>query len=294
MSFHWNLSSDEEDETEEWKSKLIVADKSGAARAPNPTLATPTLRQEAAKNDSSVARMPTNNQNVQGFDFSEDDDEEEVDWEDADDNDDAEVEEEDSKMPAKETPTFRPVTIDMNQKTAATSPSKTKKKKRGRRSYRFHSLPPHLQSLLIHIQQSHLLALASRAMQISRCCSDVELLHVVHSLVPVVEANSIVPTEAEVRGFVSWYTYFVNHVEQRRRNIRAANEAAGAPAVRRSKKRKAPPLDVDRLGSVQPDRLLQISSYLSPANDDHPPPDGDDFMELSNQDKVQLLVAMVR
>jgi hypothetical protein len=189
MSFHWNLSSDEEDETEEWKSKLIVADKSGAARAPNPTLATPTLRQEAAKNDSSVARMPTNNQNVQGFDFSEDDDEEEVDWEDADD-DDAEVEEEDSKMPAKETPTPRPVTIDMNQKTAATSPSKTKKKKRGRRSYRFHSLPPHLQSLLIHIQQSHLLALASRAMQISRCCSDVELLHVVHSLVPVVEANS--------------------------------------------------------------------------------------------------------
>ena len=230
----------------------------------------------------------------QGLCFSEDDEEKEIDWEDADDVDDKD---EDTKMPAKDalsakdTASLKPVTIDMNP--PKSPKAKKAKRKVGRKVYRFHSLPPNLQSLLACIQQSHLLTLTSRAIQLSRCCSDYELLHIAHSLVPLTEHSfDEVPTEVDVREFASWYMDLVNRVAQRRRRIRAANVAAGAPATRRSKKRKAPSLNVDSLGSIHPNRLLQVSSYLSAANDEHP--QLTDEMELSNQDKTQLLVAMAR
>lgn len=290
MSFHWNLSSDEEDETEEWKSKFATENYFPAPPAPRKYLSAKVTPETPV--DSSVARMPADNKS-QGFHFSDDDndDEDEIDWEDAEDDQDADDDEmQDRKMPAK------PVTIDMNPTKAASPTKKKNKKRKARRSYRFHSLPPHLQSLLVHIQQSHLLALTSRAVMLSRCCSDLELLHVAHSLDSTPEPNdNAVPTEVEVREFVSWYADFVNNVARRRRIIREANEAAGAPAMRRSKKRKAPSLDVDCLGSITPGRLLEIACFLSPTHDDHPPIDGeDDDVELSNQDKVQLLVAMAR
>jgi len=291
MSFHWSLSSDEEEETEEWQSKL-------AENAALPTQVTPLSDQSC---DFNVARMPTKN-DAQGLYFSEeDDDNDEVDWEDAEEDDEGDGTKmdngaEDTKMPALMDIAPKPVTIDMNPSTSSQPQKKKRKRTLGRKMYRFYSLPPHLQTHLLHIQQSHLLALSSRAVQLSQCCSNPELLHVAHSLIPAVEQNEVlaeVPTEAEVRQFVSWYMLFVNRVSQRRRSIRAANEAAGAPAMRGSKKRKAPSLDVNRLGTTQPEHMLQVASYLSSANDDHPDLSNDE-MELSNQDKVQLLVAMAR
>ena len=292
MSFHWDLSSDEEEETEEWRGKLAENPKRPAAITP--------LGDAAPWNqsDSNVARMPSNS-DAEGFDFSDEEDDE-VDWEDADDEgemQDTKMPAQDTKMPATNVVTPKPVTIDMNKSTASEPPKKKRKRNVGRKKYRFASLPPHLQSLLVQVRRSHLLTLSSRAIQLSRCCSDVELLHVANSLIPIGEQNDSsvgeVPSECEVRHFVSWYTEFVNNVSQRRRSIRAANEAAGAPVMRKPKKREAPPLDKDRMGSVKPDRLLQIASYLSSSNDEHPDLWTED-MEVSNQEKVQLLVAMAR
>ena len=290
MSFHWNLSSDEEDENEEFESKLSMSEmKTNRA----PAHVTPqSSSTTASSNNSSVARMPTAS-DAQDFFFSDDEDEDEVDWEDADSVGSDELL--DAKLPANNTHQApKPVTIDMNAPQQTSADTKKKKKRSGRRIYRFHSLPPHLQSLLLDIQHSHLLTLSSRAIQISQCCSNSEVLHVAYSLVPNQNgSNDQVPTQAEVREFVSWYTSLVNQVTQRRRRIRAANEAAGAPTMRQSKKRKVS-LDENRLASIQPDRLLEVSSYLSPTNEEHHHLLMQDPMELSNQDKVQLLVAMAR
>jgi xeroderma pigmentosum group C-complementing protein len=284
MSFHWNLSSDEEDENEEFESKLSEVNRA-------PAHVTPQSSKTATSNDSSVARMPTTT-DAQDFFFSDDDGEDEVDWEDADSVGSDEFL--DTKLPSNNNgQTPKPITIDMNAPTKANA--KKNRKRSARRMYRFHSLPPHLQSLLLDIQRSHLLTLSSRAIQISKCCSNSEVLHVANSLVPTSQnsSNDQVPREVEVREFLSWYTTLVNQVTQRRIRIRAANEAAGAPPSRQSKKRKVS-IGEHRLASIQPDRLLEVSSFLSPTNEEHHHLLIQDQMELSNQDKVQLLVATAR
>ena len=292
MSFHWNLSSDEEDENEEFESNKLSSEMNRRARAH----VTPQKNATATdiNNESSVAGIPTTS-NEQDFFFSDADDEDDVDWEDAD-SDVSSDELLDTKLPANNNMQVapKPVTIDMNAPQQTSANTKKKKKRAGRRMYRFHSLPPHLQSLLVDIQRSHLLTLSSRAIQISQCCSNLEVLHVAYSLVPNQNSShDQVPTEAEVREFVSWYTNLVNQVSQRRRRILAANEAAGAPTMRQSKKRKVS-VDEHKLASIQPDHLLEVSSYLSPTNEAHHHLLMEEQMELSNQDKVQLLVAMAR
>lgn len=101
----------------------------------------------------------------------------------------------------------------------------------------------------------------------------------------------MVPTEDEVRQFVTRYCDFVILVNQRRRTIRAANEAAGAPR-RSNKKREVDSFNVHKCGAVNPEHLLQVALFLSPTNDEHPPIDDD--MQLTNQDKVLLLIALIR
>ena len=284
MSFHWNLSSDEEEESHEWQSKWDIT--SGEDTKPPARSSVPVVDKTTTENVAETYLVDTG-----GFEFSEEE-EEDVDWEDADDDDDDALP--DTKLAA--TPTLVPVTINMNQ--PAQSPEKKQKKRTTRRRvYRFHSLPPDLQSLLLHIQQSHLLTLTSRAVQLSRCCSERELLHVAHSLVPLADWPLDTPTEAQVRDFMSWYFDLVNRTEERRRRTYAANVAAGAPTskrgVRRSKSAKRSP--INGLGVTKPDRLFRVSSYLSHTNDDHPQLiESDDEIELNNQDKTQLLISMVR
>lgn len=279
MSFHWNLSSDEEEETQEWKGKLYKYTPDNTK--PTPREITPGTCTEDVVDDSSVARKPILNE----FDFLEEEEEEEIEWEDASD-----VADEDTKPAAKAL--LAPVTIDMNRPPER---QETRKRKRvvRRRVYRFHSLPSDLQSLLLHIQQCHLLTLTSRAVQLSRCCSDCELLHVAHSLMPLAENLSETPTVADVRQFASWFFDLVNRTAERRRRAYDANVAAGAPVMKRGRTRqqKTKGASID-MGVTRPDRLFQVSSYLSSTNDEHP--QLSDEIELSNQDKTQLLVAMVR
>lgn len=279
MSFHWNLSSDEEEETQEWQGKLYTPDNTKPTSPREITLGA----EDVVDGFSGVARKPQAIMNE--FYFSEEEEEEEIEWEDAND-----VAEEDSKPAAKAS--LVPVTIDMNRQPEH---QETRKRKRvvRRGVYRFHSLPSYLQSLLLHIQQCHLLTLTSRAVQISRCCSDWELMHVARSLMPLAENSSETPTEADVREFASWYFDLVNRTAERRRRAYDANVAAGAPVLKRGRGRqqKTKGTSTD-MGVTRPDRLFLISSYLSSTNDEHP--QISDEIELSNQDKTQLLVAMVR
>jgi hypothetical protein len=286
MSFHWNLSSDEEGEAWEWQGKLKL-NTPDSTMPPRPREITPGAEDDV-DGTGGVARKSQST--INDFYFSEEEEEdEEIEWEDADDV----AEDLDTKPAAK--PSLLPVTIDLNRPPEC---HETKKRKRAvrRRLYRFHSLPSNLQSLLLHIHQCHLLTLTSRAVQLSRCCSDWELMHVAHSLIPLDENSSETPTEAEVREFASWYFNLVNRTKERRRRAYAANLAAGAPVTKRGrerhKKMKRALNYPYNLGVTLPDRLLQVSSYLSSTNDEHPPLSED--IDLSGQDKTQLLVAMIR
>jgi hypothetical protein len=283
MSFHWNLSSDEEDEAWEWQGKLDTPDNT----KPPPLREITPGAEDDVDGYSGVARKPQ--ATMDEFYLSEEEGEEEIEWEDADDV----ADDLDTKPAAK--PSLVPVTIDMNRPRER---QETKKRNRvvRRQVYRFHSLPSDLQSLLLHIQQCHLLTLTSRAVQLSRCCSDWELLHVAHSLIPLDENSSETPTEAEVREFATWYFNLVNRTTERRRRAYAANVSAGAPVTKRrrerQKKTKGTSTNLITFGVTLSDRLLQASSYLSSTNDEHP--QLSEEIELSNQDKTQLLVAMIR
>ena len=280
MSFHWNLSSDEEDETQEWQEKLNTPDNT---KTTSPREITPGSCTEDVVDGSGVARKPQAIMNE--FYFSEGEEEEEIEWEDASD-----VVDEDTKPAAK--PSLVPVTIDMN---CPPERQETRKRKRAVRRgvYRFHSLQSDLQSLLLSIQQCHLLTLTSRAIQISRCCSDWELLHVAHSLMPLAENSSETPTESDIRELACWYFDLVNRTSERRRRAYDANVAAGAPVMKRRRKQQQKTEGVSSdMGVTHPDRLFRVSSYLSSTNDEYP--QLSDEVELSNQDKTQLLVALVR
>jgi hypothetical protein len=308
MSFDWNISSDEEEGFEDWTA--------GQSRA--------NLQSKNDGDDSSSEEEEEENNKgttavafgFGGKDTEEDyDDDDEVNWEDAEDNDegnndDNEEPVEDSKLATDPLlAALKPVTVDWNQKSQANDKNKSKRSKnKSRKMYRFDHLPPDLQAFLASLQKTHLLSLTSHALFVSNACSDDELLHLAHSLIPeqwtlsseMNQTRAAVPTELEVRTFCTWFFDVVNHTEERRRRTRQANRRAGAPRGRnqhsKRKSKGSVPLVMD--DHSIPDRLIKYCSYLSRTNNDDQQPLEDDDATLhfqwASHDKTQLLVTMAR
>jgi xeroderma pigmentosum group C-complementing protein len=303
MSFYWNLSSEDEleGEDEDELDQHERGDQFQAVQSPALGCSPPkeTVVSPVAVTVATVA--PCVDDDV----FSDDEDDE-VDWEDADDEEEA-FEEEDSKPAAAP---LRPITINIGKKKLDDRFSKNKKKTkrtRTRKIYRNKSLSPGVGQLLRNLHKAHALALSTRAVMISECCSNEDLLHLSHSLVSLeISSSAKVPSLDQVKKLCTWYFNFVNRVDQRRRARLRSNAAAGA-TTRRKRDRKrttahgksgqyyTPPPKVNGHGTVTPLLLMQLCSYLSSLNDENPQLDTETGnYRITSLDKVQLLIVMAR
>ena len=303
MSFHWNLSSEDELEGEDEEEKgmissnpsldLCIGQINSTSRPSGPLSYAQDKPPHIAVAIAAV---------VPSFDPVSDEDD--IDWEDADEDESVEEDEEDSKPAAAP---LRPITItiDQSKDRRANNSHKKKKRKRTRNVYRNASLSADLSQLLKDLHKAHILALMSRAVLLSKACSISDILHLAHSLVPLrFETETQLPTLEQVRSLCLWYFDFVNRVDQRRQARLRANVAAGAPSKGRQRRNSSdskntnqyytPPLKTLAHGDVTPLTLMQLCSYLSTLNDENPQLHTTGTPRITNNDKVQLLIALVR
>lgn len=218
---------------------------------------------------------------------------------------------------------LRAVTVDFDDsndpQTTDTQNTDTKQtKKKSRRVIKLTNLPENVSILLLDLQRSHLLCSASRAVLLSRVCSDATLSNVCLSLIPasLIDATSFgMPTETQVRDFCEWFFDFVHNVLERRRVARQRHVSSGAPTLRRRKRKRAEVVDKSReliegAGCTRPERLMTILHSLSPTYDENPllwshfsdgknnEKDTDDLESLvgsiTPHEKAQLMIALGR
>ena len=304
MSFHWNLSSDEEEEQgleELWKKAAQANDNESRDLEDN---------DDEEENDGmfsflpsasgpSVAKLPSGGFN----DFEDADNEDEddsVNWEDAQEEDNSE--EQDGKPAAKNSTDIaikRPlkaVTIDLDKR-AEEEKSKDEKKrpKKARKSYKHASLPQHVRFLLDNLHKTHLLALVSHALFNSSQCSDELLLPVAYSLIPDTILSNLshdqeatgfsVPSLSQLRDFCQFFFDLANNAEHRLQQTLQANAAAGAPRMNASSRRgvkrnrswgnsesnnKHLSLDNQLAQGSPAKRLIEYCSYLAMTQSEDP------------------------
>ena len=224
MSFHWNLSSDDDDDDindddDHDKGDDINHSSKILRDVPNrATITTPVVSHHGSGDINRYDNQTNDHQNdwnengdiYQGsaeIYKDDNDDDDDVDWEDAEMSED-DVDDErkpaaigstpssssSSSLLARQTQpaavTLRPITIDLDQQSS--SPSKanqngdtTKSKSRKRRNvFRNESLPHNMQSLLHNLHQTHLLSLTGHAIYLSNHYSNPEIMSLAYSLIP--------------------------------------------------------------------------------------------------------------
>jgi hypothetical protein len=292
MSFHWNLSSEDELEEEEDEVK-------DNRLAPSPNIGSPRLgdskvRESGCTPVAAAIAAPVTEM------YSDD---EGIDWEDADDVDDLDSGESDTKQGSAGE--LRPVTITMEQP-GRKKGDKTGKisRKRNRKVYRNAALSSDFGELLKNIHKAHLLTLVSRAVLLSKASSNHNILHLALSLIPLgFEANALAPSFQQLKSFCLWFYEFVNRVSLRRQAKLQANTAAGAPRNGSLKRLpwfsqgvnsscSASPKTLGH-GDSTPLTLTRLCSYLSTTHDEDPQL-VNDMSVMTNTDKVQLMLAMIR
>ena len=321
MSFHWNLSSDEEEGFDDWatvnlRESLTSGSITGTCHSNHhPTDRTVHGGEEESKSDDEEQEEAKPGISTIAF-FSDDEEEEEgeegedVNWEDAEDDSDNSRKGVDSSDDAKLTAdklvaSLKPVTIDFRPNDERKGKKKTDSgKKRSRKTYRFDHLPIHMQQFISQLEKAHLLCFTSHALLISKQCSEEETLHVAHSLLPSPWLNenfTLGPTEQELRNFCHWFFDFVNRTEYRRRQSYSMNHRPGISrkrARRNNGKRFRKEEDDDDegnattpiRGSQSQAKTIDYCSYLASTNDERP----ERTVSWSNRDKVQLLITIVR
>lgn len=285
MSFHFNLSSDEEDLDEWTRREGFITDPADANKGSVAALAS-----VDANTSTSVASFANTTRTFLGNDFDkqvqiesdEEDDDDSIEWEDA--ADDVDVDDErkpaavdgvsgsgdggnkDGRGRGGVQTSLRDVTINLNEDEASgKEPAKKKRKIKTRKKFRLDSLPNDLGSLLQNLHRTHLLSLTSLAHRISEQASDSELLALGLSLVPDevysftphssrddADDDIVVPSLTELRKVCQWYCALVHGACLRRQARFRENRAAGAPMYRRR-----------RGGRVQPRRRSKTVDQMA-------------------------------
>ena len=268
MSFHFNLSSSSSEESEEEIDQ----------QRQQPSLASPA---SASASTSAGAFSwgggeESDRRDSDNDDGEEEEEDDEIDWEDAEgdneDGDDSSAKADSaasaapsmpsasagvSASPSKRKMPTEGITIDFGSGDGDEKKDdddnggegeKKKRRKKSRKLNKIQGLPPHMLRLVQSIHRAHMLCLSSRAMFISSLCSDDELKHLAHSLLPadlldVTQSSSkvgnpndpIIPSEDIVRQVLAWFFELVNNVEIRRRRIREEHAAMGAPQQHRGR-----------------------------------------------------------
>lgn len=288
MSFHWNLSSDEEEEEDDLLKELPLSLSTAATTGfQHPESFASARQDELERHQPNDFSFGDHEKLTIGDE--DDDDVDEVDWEDAD--DELLSHAADLKPAANNihiVVPLQPVTIDLDDAAPEDNTEDSKKRKRPatvrRKRYRFRSLPTDMQSFLLNLHRTHLLAITSHALFLSKLSSDREVLHVAHSLIPFSwltttgrkssNSSSLIdehPTQEDLKGFSTWFGNLANHTEERRRRQRRANVAAGAPrrgtyaggnCVRRNHKPMKGPLPVSGRRRRRGDFRIRACSTL--------------------------------
>jgi len=297
MSFHWNLSSDEEDEEGQldqlWKNAVNNREADdedegnndlddGFFIFGNDENETITPKVSAATAQASVARFPSHAFRSAGDDDGDDDS---VDWEEAGGSNEHIEDGDDDKKPAETSSIakrpLQAVTIELNPNVCTNGRKTEKKKKRikSKRNYRFDALPRHTKFLVDNLHKAHLLALASHVVYYSSLCSDEMVLPVAFSLIPSLwsggSSNSnndcgpsiadVSPTLEKLTSFLDWFLDLVQNAEERRTQTLRSNIAAGAPQQPDRRRRSSNPSTVgtvDREGRKRKSILLDEGDFL--------------------------------
>jgi hypothetical protein len=190
MSFDdWNLSSDEEGGFDDWtgrelqeESSLLQTNDDDDGDNDSDTDDEDPSEKKGLMTVAFFSEEPAHEQN--------DDEEEEIDWEDGHDGeqmDEAGNSVGNEKLAADKVHQMqlKPVTLDWNESSSQKKKKTNKRKRVARRSYRFEHLPWDLQRFLTNLQKSHLLCLTGHAIRASGYCSEEDILHLSHSLIPL-------------------------------------------------------------------------------------------------------------
>lgn len=326
MSFHFNLSSSSEgesgDEEEEIENQQQLSIGSGGIASPSATSGDGPGEKASASTGAFDWGGGESDRRDSDNDGGGGEDDDEIDWEDAEDDDSL------AKAGAKRKMPMQGITIDFgsgdekkdDDDEDSEETAKKKRRKKTRKINKIQGLPPHLVHLVQNIHQSHMLCLSSRAMFISSLCSDDELLHLAHSLLPtdfvdVTQSSSknrnpndpIIPSEDIARQVLAWFFELVNDVESRRRRIRQENAAMGAPQQLRGRgggshgggrgrsgrrgsnsakkshygNSKSQTSAREGAGCTDQSRLANLLQYYSPTNDLDP-----DFIDDEQRDAI--------
>jgi len=272
MSFHFSLSSDDEDEDlEEWnrREQNGTTDDGIDSSLPTVGFATSVAGSSVTTPLGTLAGGVVGGGGVGGGILLENDFDKKLEYEDDGDSDsdlidweDTHVLSEDDRKPiavvdnddasavanASKT-SLQPVTVDFN--TNEEEPVRKKQKTKSRKRFRVDTLPHDLRSLLQNLHRAHLLSLTSRAFHISEQAKDPQLLAVGLSILPdnlhhrlthslPDGEDFVIPSLAEVKRLChDWYFPLIQQAQMRRQARFRQNRAAGAPIYRQRRSRRS-------------------------------------------------------
>ena len=358
MSFHFNLSSSEEESSDEFVDDGNLTDsgkfnfgsdaEGGTIQDNNGGNGDDQMSKDSASARATSSPFFAKNSDAKSLwraDSDQDADDDSVDWEDAEDagGESDQTDREGSKINGSSNETdastavppigakrklpSRDITLDFSAPdNGALKDNSTAKKKRKRKNLnKIRHLPQDLADLVIRIHRSHMLTLSARALLLSKCCCDEELMHLAHSTIPteiLVDCAALgasnPPPMSLVTKIALWFFTFINEVEQRRTRIRQENARLGAPQYQgntgssrrrgRGWTRKAAKGDygqqkgkhgAEGLGSSSTKRLADIIMNLSPSNDQGPAHDEELVLSeiggaATPHEKAQIFISLLR
>jgi xeroderma pigmentosum group C-complementing protein len=296
MSFHWNLSS--EDELEGDENDEIDRQRDSISKFSELT----SIHSHELASISSVHEQPLIATNIKTYNSREEDLDDDIDWEDASEESEDDVDDGDLKPAARE---LRPVVIDLVEESNAKHHSqkkevdKARRKTKTRKVYRNSTLPATLANFLLDLHKSHLLMLISRSVFLSTACSDDVVMHLSHSMIPLeYETTALMPSMNQVHLFCKWYFDFINRANQRRAARIQSNLAAGAPRQQRKRRKihdnTPPSLSYHLTDPVY--SLTQLCLFLSSVNAENPQleKEEEDNVGMTDRKKALLMVSLTR
>eukprot|EP00977_Amphora_coffeiformis_P011086 scaffold2655_cov179-Amphora_coffeaeformis.AAC.19 len=261
MSFHFSLSSDDEEEDlEEWNRRehdSIADDERVDSSLPTLGFASAAAGASTAASFGTFAAtggISLENDFDKKIEYEDDSDSDSIDWEDThvpaqqDACKPAAVDNDGPAVDGSQT-SLQPVTVDFNNDDEG-EPVKKKQKTRSRKRFLADTLPQDLQSLLQNLHRAHLLSLASRAFHISKQAIDPQLLATGLSILPddlhrsmthlsPDDEDFVIPSLAEVKRLChEWYFPLIQQARMRRQARFRINRAAGAPVYRQRRSRR--------------------------------------------------------
>lgn len=317
MSFDWNLSSDEENDFDDWAAANAQPfGSAGTASVSVPSVATAMTENTARVSDNAdetsssssdeddwgsskppaqpftgIAFSSESNDFKMDGDSDDNEDEDEVDWEDA-----GEIIQKlaaDANTAAAPTQQLKPVSFEIHGSEHDENRSEEKNEKQSskriaRKRYRYEQLTTDLQYLLSNLEKAHLLSLTSHTIFVSGRCSSDESLHFAHSLIPLawVKTQSSAPTRADLSHFCNFFFHLVHQ------NLhQTAETIARMPRRRRGRKgtTQSSHKDIGNGNYTVNCRTKEFCRHLGIRAEDR-----NMRSDFNNYDEAQLFVAMIR